>query len=418
MNNQRIVITGIGVLSPIGIGKNNYWKALAEGKSGIKPITLFDCSKFKVKVGGEIADFNAKEILGRIGLVDLDRATRLLSAAAKFALEDANFGINEKNTHRTGVSVGTTFGSLNSVAEFDKTFLTEGPRYVNPSKFPNTVINSPASRVAIRFKIKGYNSTISTGFCAALDAFDYAVHSLRFNRADQVLVGAVEEMCFQTFLGFYNLGYLSGLQNGTEPISRPFDKNRDGIVFSEGATVVVLETLDAALDRNATIYAEVVSIESNFDPEGFHKYNKKATGIIEAMESAIRKAELKPKEIDCIFVNANSTQDGDMIETKAIKQVFGEHAEKIPITAIKSMVGESFSASGGLAVVGAVGSLREGFIPATINYQMRDECCDLNYILKKKRAKSIQNIMINSFDPNGANTVLILSKFKRGKRHD
>lgn len=417
MKNTRNVITGIGVLSPIGIGKNDYWRALAEGRSGIKPITLFDTSKLKVKVGGEITGFNAKEILGRVGLVDLDRATRLLSSAAKFALEDADLVIDDINTHRIGISVGTTFGSLNSVTEFDRVFLTDGARYVNPSKFPNTVINSPASRVAIRFKIKGYNSTISTGFCAALDAFDYAVHSLRFNRADQVLVGSVEEMCFQTFLGFYNLGYLSGLQNGTEPISRPFDKYRDGIVFSEGATVVVLEASDAALDRNATIYAEILSIESNFDPEGFHKYNKKATGIIEAMESAIRKARLKPKEIDCIFANANSTQDGDMIETKAIKQVFGEHAEKIPITAIKSMVGESFSASGGLAVVGALGTLQEGIIPATINYKTKDNFCDLNYILKQT-AKKIQNIMINSFDPNGANTVLILSQFKGGKRYD
>ncbi|MBF0571386.1 MAG: beta-ketoacyl-[acyl-carrier-protein] synthase family protein [Candidatus Omnitrophica bacterium] len=416
MYNKRFVITGVGVLSPIGIGNDNYWKALAEGRSGIRPITIFDTSKFKIKSGGEITEFNAKEVLGRIGLVDLDRATTLLSSAMKFAIEDAGLKINENNTHRTGISVGTTFGSLHSLSEFDKDCLMQGPKFVNPSRFPNTVINSPASRAAIRFGIKGFNTTISTGFCSGLDALDYAVHALEFDRADRVLVGAVEEICLQTFLGFYQLKYLSGLKKGLAPVSRPFDQERDGIVFSEGATVVLLETLPSALERGVKVYAEVVSVASNFDPGGFHKYNRKATGIINAMQGALDKSGLEKEEIDCIFANANSTQDGDAIETKAIKAVFKKYAKEIPIVAIKSMIGETFSASGGMNLVAALGSLEKKFIPQIINYKTKDADCDLNYILKSIEGKNLNYIMVNCFDPSGANTVLILKKFKGSKK--
>jgi len=406
MKKKRIVITGVGVVSPIGIGKDSYWEGLQEGKSGIKPITLFDTSDFNVKVGGEITDFNAKEILGRKGLVDFDRSTTLLLAASQFALEDGKLEINEENTYKTGISVGTTFGSLNSILEFDKESIVEGPKFVNASRFPNTVINSPASRVAIRHGIKGLNSTISTGICSGLDALDYAIHQINFNRADRVLVGSVEEMCLQTFLGFYKLDYLSGIKNGNAPISCPFDKKRDGIVFGEGASIVILEELNSALQRKAEIYGEILSVGSNFDPNKLHKYNPKATGIIGAMISA--KSSLQ--DIDCIFTNANSTQDADLIEAKAIKKVFDKFCEKIPVTAIKSMIGETFSASGGLALVAALGALEQGFIPPCINLSEKDSDCALN-LDNKARNQEVKRVMINTFNPNGANTVVIIGKF-------
>ncbi len=412
---KRIVITGIGVVSPIGIGKEAYWKALEEGRSGIRPITLFDTSQFKVKVAGEITEFNAKDILGRKGLVDLDRATTLLSCAMKFAIEDAGLEINEDNRRRIGISVGTTFGSLHSLSEFDKACLVDGPGFVNPSRFPNTVINSPASRAAIRFGIKGFNTTTSTGFCAGLDALDYAVHALKFDRARMVLVGAVEEICLQTFLGFYHLGFLSGLNNGSTPASRPFDEDRDGIVFAEGSAVVLSETLESALERKAKIYAEIATLASNFDPGSFHRFNKKATGMTHAMQSAIDESGLRKDDIDCIFANANSTKDGDAIETKGIKKVFENYAGQVPITAVKSMIGETFSASGGMNVAAALGSLEKGFIPSTINYKTKDRNCDLRYVLNTVKNEALNNVMVNCFDPSGANTVLILKKFKRGQ---
>jgi 3-oxoacyl-[acyl-carrier-protein] synthase II len=412
MKNKRIVITGIGVLSPTGIGRDTYWQRLKEGRSGIKNITVFDTARFKVKIGGEITEFNPKEILGRTGLVDLDRATTLLSCAMKFALEDSGLVINESNKRRIGISVGTMFGSLNSLWEFDKTCLIQGPKCVNPSRFPNTVVNSPASRAAIRFGIKGFNTTISSGFCAGADALDYAVHALRFNRAEQVLAGAVEEMSFPIFLWFYQLGYLSGLKDGAPAVSRPFDNNRDGIVFAEASSVILLETLEAALKRKAKIYAEIVSVASNFDPGGFHKFNKRAEGMIKAMESAINTGGLEKEDIDCIFANANSTKDSDAIETKAIKGAFGKYAQKIPVTAIKSMIGETFSSSGAMNLAAALGSLERGFIPAITNYQTKDKACDLKLVLQTLENIKLHHIMVNCFDPSGANTVIILKQFR------
>lgn len=412
MYRKRIVITGIGVISPIGIGKEPYWQSLSEGKLGFRPVTLFDTSDLKVKTAGEITDFNPKEILGKKGLVDLDRATMLLLVATKFALEDARLEISEDTARNTGISIGTTFGSLNSLSEFDQQSLEEGPHFVNASRFPNTVINSPASRVAIRHAVKGPNSTLSTGFCAAIDALEYAINCINSDRAMTMIAGAVEEMCIQTFLGFYNLGYLVGLNNNHEPISCPFDKRREGIIFSEGSSAIILEDLNLALERNAYIYAEVLGIGSNFDPFRLDKFNPEGTGIAEAMKSALGVANLKPEDIDCIFANANSTQDADFVETKAIKATFGNLADKIPITAIKSMVGESFSASGSLAIAAALGSLEKDFVPATINLQEKDPGCDLDYVPNVSRKQRINKAMINCFGPNGANSVLIIGRYQ------
>src|SRR6266508_3394717 len=189
---ERIAITGIGVLSPIGIGREAYWEGLFQGKTGFRPVTLFDTSPFRVHVAGEITDFDALLFLGKKGLRDLDRSTRLICSAAKLAIDDSRIEITEDTTHSMGVSIGTTFGSLHSISQFDRSGLIEGPRAVNPSHFPNTVINSPASQVSIKFKIKGFNTTISTGFCASLDAVSYAADFIRLKRADVVLAGGVD----------------------------------------------------------------------------------------------------------------------------------------------------------------------------------------------------------------------------------
>lgn len=412
MSKKRIVITGIGVVSPIGIGKDAYWQGLQEGKSGIRPITLFDTSDFDVKVGGEITDFNAKEILGRRGLVDLDRATTLILASAQFALEDGNLTIDENNTYKTGVSVGTTFGSLNSILEFDKESILEGPKFVNPSRFPNTVINSPASRIAIRFQIKGLNATVSTGMCSGLDSIDYAVHQINSNKASRILTGSVEEMCIQTFLGFYRLGHLSGISKKSNPISCPFDKKRNGIVFGEGASILILEELTSALERKAKIYGEVLSVSSNFDSYKIHKYNPRGKGMIDAMQEALEKADLKPEEIDCIFANANSTKDADLIEAKAIDKIFNNSKKRISVTAIKSMTGETFSSSGGLALTAALGSIKQGIVPPCINLDEPDSDCSLNFASKKSNKCDVNTVMINAFSPNGENTVVVIGKYK------
>lgn len=410
MAKKRVVITGLGVVSPIGIGKEQYWNSLREGKSSFKPISLFDTKGLKVNIAGEIADFKPKEILGNVNIMDLDRATLLLSCAVKLAVQDAALEINESNTKQTGVSVGTTFGSLYSISEFDKESVKEGPRYVNPSVFPSTVGNSPASRVSIIFKIKGFNATISTGMCAALDAIDYARDFFALDKAKTIVAGAVESLSPQIFLGFYKLNYLSGLNNNSDPVSCPFDKRRDGIVVSEGSVATILEDFESAKQRNAKIYAEILGTGSSFDTAKFYNYNPKGKGMKEAMELALKDAGLEPKDIDCIFVNANSTKDGDLIEANAIKEVFKEYASRISVTAVKSILGETYSASGGMSLAAALGTLNQDFIPPTINLKEKDPACDIGGIVNKTKIKQLSRIMINTFAPNGANTVLIIGR--------
>ncbi len=410
MSKKRMVITGLGIISPIGTGKEKYWESLREGKSNFKPITLFDTKDLKTNIAGEISDFDPKKILTGVNLMDLDRATLLLNSAVKLTLDDSGLKINDANTKQTGVSVGTTFGSLYSTSEFDKEAVRDGPRYANPSVFTSTVGNSPASRVAIIFHIKGFNTTLSTGMCAALDALDYARDLLRLDKAKIVIVGTVEALSPQLYLGFYKLNYLSGLKTNLSPVSCPFDKRRNGIILSEGSAAMTLEPLESAKEHKRKIYAEVLGIGSCFDPAKFYKYNPKGTGMKRAMKLALDDAGLNLEDIDCVFANANSTQDADLIETNAIKEVFGNYAHKTPVTAVKSIIGETYSASGGMSLAAAIGALEQDFIPATISLEKPSPECDLDYAPNKPRKKKLSKIMINTFGPNGTNTVLIIGR--------
>ena len=412
MFDRKVVVTGIGVLSPIGIGRDNYWEALFQGKTGFKTIGMFDTSRFKVHIAGEIAEFDPIALLGKKGLRSLDRSTLLLSSAAKLALDDSRLEVTDQNSHEIGVSVGTTFGSLHSISQFDRDGLIEGPRYVNPSHFPNTVINSPASQVSIRLKIKGFNTTISTGFCAALDAVSYACDFIRLKRADTVLAGGVEELCEETFLGFHNLGYLSGI-DGSAPICCPFDARRNGIIFSEGSAILILEDSEHAIDRGVEILAVVKGYANAFDSAAKKDFSHQGKGLRNAIALALADASLSPGDIDCLSACANSTEGLDRFETRVIKEVFGERAATLPITAIKSMIGESFSASGALSLAAAVGMLVKGVIPTTKNYEEKDPACDLDYVSQNARGKNIKNVLVLSSDPYGGNTAMVVGKYER-----
>ncbi len=411
---KRIVITGVGVLASNAIGKDAFWKALEKGESGIKKVSLFETDSMKTKLAGEIKDFNAATYLGEKGLRLLDRSTKLVNVAAKLALDDAGFNVTEENTDETGVVLGTTLGSVWSISEFDKTALKEGPRYVNPALFPNTVINSPASQISIRFKIKGFNTTIATGFTSSLDALKYACDFIDLDRAKAILVGGVEELCLQTYLGFYKLKFLAGSkdEDGVE-LSCPFDKRRNGIVFGEGSAMVLIEDLKNAQARGAKIYAEIKSIGYCFDPFRVNKYNRRGPGIRKALAEALSEADLKASEIDYISANANSTKEADLIETEAIKDVFGDYARKVPLSAIKSMIGETFSASGAMQLAASVGVLERQFVPPTINYKQKDPLCDLDYVANKSRKARISNVLISCFGPSGVSNCVVLSKVEK-----
>lgn len=412
MGKKRMVITGVGVVASNGIGKEQFWSALENGASGIKEVSLFDTSTMKSKLAGEIKNFDAKLYLGEKGLRLLDRSTKLVNVAAKLALEDANFIVTKENTDEVGVVLGTTLGSVWSISEFDKTALREGPRYVNPALFPNTVINSPASQISIRFGIEGFNTTIATGFTSSLDALMYARDFIDLGRAKAVLVGGVEELCHQTYLGFYKLKFLAGSKDeGGIELSCPFDKRRNGIVFGEGSVMVLLEDLESAQARGAKIYAELKSIGYAFDPFRVNKYNRRGPGIRKALALALEEAGLKPADIDHISANANATKEADQIESEAIKEVFGASVSRIPVSAIKSQVGETFSASGAMQLAAGIGSLEKQFVPATLNYEEKDAHCDLDCVPNKSRKAELKNILLSCFGPSGVGNCVILSKY-------
>ena len=409
---KRVVITGIGVIAANGIGKDAFWKAIFSGKSGIKPVTLFDTSTTRAKTAGEVTEFKAEDFLGDKGLRNLDRTTKLALSISKLALDDAGFKtpLDEDLSQRTGVSLGSTLGSVWSISEFDKEGLREGPRSVNPALFPNTVINSPASQISIKFNIKGFNTTISTGFASSLDAIDYAVNFIRLYDYDVVLAGGVEELCLQTFLGFHKIGHLAGSREGKLEIDCPFDKRRNGIVLGEGGTMLVLEELEHAKKRSARIYAEILGYGTSFDPKSRNIYSPKAEGAYRAIKYALEDAKINASDIDYVSSSANSTLDCDVMETRAINRVFGPSAKSVPISSIKSMIGDTFSAGGAMNVAASVGAIRDDFIPPTINYGIKDSRCGLDYVPNKARPKRIDKALINSFTPTGANSSLVIGR--------
>ncbi len=402
---KKIAITGIGVVSPIGAGRDDFWAGLRQGRTGFREITLFDTSAFAVKIAGEITGFDPLAYLGKKGVRELDRSTRLVCSAAKLALDDAGLVITDKNSDQVGVSIGATFGSLHSISEFDRVGLIEGPRFVNPSHFPNTVINSPASQISIRFKIKGFNTTVSTGFCAGMDSLIYASDFLRLKRAEAVLTGGVEELCEETFYGFERLGCLSG-SDGTEPICRPFDKRRNGTMLSEGAAVIVLEDLAAAQNRGADILAVVLGYGSAFDLSG-----GKGRGLRNAITAALADAGCPASEIDYISSSANSSVALDRLEAEVIKEVFGSRAGRIPVSAIKSMTGESYSASGSMSLASAVGALKDGIMPPTVNCHEQDPACGLDCLPNQARKAELNKVLVTTTDPCGQNSAVVLGAY-------
>jgi 3-oxoacyl-[acyl-carrier-protein] synthase II len=410
---KRVVITGVGVLASNGIGKDAFWKALRDGVSGIRSVTLFDTSATLSKTAGEISDFIPENHLGDKGLRNFDRATKLALSAAKLALDDAGIKtpLDEDVSLRTGVSLGSTLGSVWSISEFDKEGLRGGPRSVNPALFSNTVINAPSSQISIRFNIKGFNTTISTGFAASLDAVDYGVNFIKKYGYDIVLSGGFEELCMQTFLGFYKIGHLAGSREGKQEVSCPFDRRRNGIVLGEGGCILVMEELGHALKRRAKIYGEILGYGTSFDPASRNIYNPKASGAGVSISLALKDAGCAPADVDYISASANSTLDCDAMETRAVNRVFGEGLSRVPASSIKSMIGDTFSASGAMNVAASLAAITMGFVPPTVNYEVKDRRCGLDCVPNVARGIKVRKVLINSFTPTGVNSSMVLGSY-------
>ena len=410
ISEPKVVITGVGVIAPNGIGKDEFWRALEEGTSGVRPITVFDPGLFKTHLAGEVSNFDVEKFLGEKGLRNLDRSTKFLCSAVKLAIEDANLKIAEDNIEEVGIVTATTFSVIWNIAEFGKDAVQDGPQFVNPANFPGTTINAASSQASIRFNIKGFNTTIATGFTASLDALKYAVDFIKLGRAKAILVAGVEGLTFQSFAGLYKIEFLAGIKG--EEVSCPFDKRRNGIILGEGVGVLVIEDEDYARKRGARIYAKVRAAENYFDAYRSGKYHPYAEGLQKTMSAALKNAGLKKENIDYISASANSVVLQDKLETLAIKEVFGEYARKIPVSSIKSMIGESFSVAGAFQMIACIGGIQKDFIPATINYKVKDEDCDLDYVTQGSRKKKLNNILINNFGPGGNNASAIISRYQ------
>ena len=407
-NGKQVVITGIGVIAPNGIGKENFWEALEKGRSGIGPATLIDTTYFKTKLAGECKEFHPEEFLGKKGLRNLDRTTTLVCSAAKLAIDDANLSISEENSYSIGVITATTLSVSWDMIKFTKEEVEAGFQFINPALFPPTTINFPSSQLSIRYHIKGFNTTISTGFTAGLDALKYGVDFIKWGRAKAVLVAGVESINFSNYVGFYKVGFLAGI-NGEE-ISCPFDKRHNGIILGEAGVVLVLEDKESALRRGVNIYAEVLGVKSSFDAYRISKYQPQAEGLKQCIVGALKAGGISEEGIDYICAAANSVPQQDRLETKAIKDVFHIYAKKIPVSSIKSMVGESISAAGLLQVCAGIRAINKQKIPPTVNYQYPDSECDLDYVANKSRTQEVKYVLVNCFGPDGHNTSAIIGK--------
>lgn len=409
MDKKRIVITGIGVVSPIGIGKDEFWQGLKDSHSGIRPISLFDTSDFRSKLAGEVTDFKPEEILGSKGLRNLDRNTLLLSSAAKLAIDDAKLIIDGQNTDDIGVVTGTTLSAVGSIAEFGREIIEQGPRFANPAIFPSTVVNAASSQVSIKFNIQGLNTTISTGFTASLDALKYAITAIESDKIKIALVAGVESLTIQNFIAFYNIGFLAG-KKGPE-LSCPFDKRRNGIIFGEGAGVIVIESIENARQRGAPILAEIKSVSTYFDAYRSGKHHPTAEGLTKSINACLAESKIKKEDIDCISASANATKQQDKLEAEVLKNIFNGYSKKIPISAIKSIIGESFSAAGIFQIAASVWNIKTSSISRNLNYQEKDSDCELNYLSNPLINKKLNNILIDNFGPGGNNAATIISRF-------
>jgi 3-oxoacyl-[acyl-carrier-protein] synthase II len=405
---ERIVVTGVGVISTLGAGRKAFWHGLATGASGLRPPSLVAARTRGDRLAGEIAEFSPGPFIGTKGIRHFDRTALLLACAAKLALEDAGLGCDPANPtrdDRIGVVVGSTYGSIGSIAAFDTEALREGPSYVNPMEFPNTVLNAPASRVSILLGVTGPNATISTGEASGLDALGYATDLLRHGWSDAMLAGGVFGLSDDVYRGFAGSGALSG-----SGLCAPFDRRRDGMVLGEGSCLLFLEPLAQARARGARVYGEVIGYGNGFRARGADPV---ATGR-RVLRAALGCAPSPSDAAWCVFGAANSTPAGDRLEAQTLRAAFDGDAACPPVSAIKSMCGECLDASGALQAAAALLALTEQVIPPTINYQVADDECGVDCVPNAARRVEVSHTLVTASSYAGHCSALVLSACSGG----
>jgi 3-oxoacyl-[acyl-carrier-protein] synthase II len=411
---RRVVITGLGVIASNGIGKDAFWKALKEGESGIVKITRFDTSSYPSQVAGEVHGFDPMDYMSPKSVKRMDRFSQFAVAAAKMALKDSGIAISQNNNSRIGIVFASAIGGMDFAESQHSLFMEKGLQRTSPYLAISLFSGASSSQIAIELGVTGYNNTFSTACAAGGDAVGHAFHAIRNNLADVIIGGGADcPLAPLTFASFCIINALSTRRNN-EPwrASRPYDKERDGFVMSEGAGAVILEELTHALDRGAHIYAEITGYGTTCDAYHMTQPSPDGEGTVKAIQIALDDAGIKPEEIDYINAHGTSTPINDSNETKIIKKVFGEHAYKIPLSSNKSMIGHSLGASPAIEVVASSLTIHNQFLPPTINYEYPDPECDLDYVPNKGRKIKVNTLLSNSLGFGGKNVALIIKKFE------
>ncbi|MFO7964890.1 MAG: beta-ketoacyl-ACP synthase II [Desulfobacterales bacterium] len=409
---RRVVITGVGLVTPLGTGVEKTWSALCAGKSGIGEITKFDASDLDTRIAAEVLDFNAEDFLPRKDSRRTESFIAFAVAAGRMALEDAGLTIDAGNQDRVGVITGCGLGGL---AMLEKTFdiiSKKGPKRVSPFFIPMIIGNMAPGMMSIYLGAKGPNSSIATACAAGTHAIGEAYEIVKTGAADAMIAGGVESTITKTGIaGFNAMKALSTRNHEPQKSSRPFDRERDGFVVGEGSGMLILEPLESALERGADIYAEILGFGMSGD--GYHMTAPApdGEGAVRCMAAALKDAGLACDRVDYINAHGTSTQLNDVYETKAIKTVFKDHAKALPISSTKSMTGHLLGGAGGVETVFTALTIKEGVIPPTINLDVPDEECDLDYVPHTARRADVNIAMSNSFGFGGTNGTLILGKY-------
>jgi 3-oxoacyl-[acyl-carrier-protein] synthase II len=406
---RRVVITGLGTVNSLASDVKEFWRALCAGRSGIGMIEQIDTSAFKVKFGGEVKNFKPETVLDAKVARRLDRFAQFALVASVAAVKDSGLDFSREDAYRCGVILGSGIGGLNEFEEQHTRFTQAGPGKISPFVSPKMIPNAAPGNVSIHFGLCGPNTAVSTACASAAHAISDALRAIQWNYADVMLTGGSESAITNMGLGgFISARALSMRNDDPQAASRPFDKDRDGFVLSEGAGVLVLEELERARRRGAMIYAEVLGCGSTADAYHITAPHPEGSGAMRAMELALRDARLNPDDIQYVNSHGTSTPLGDEAETKAIKQVFGAHARRLAVNSTKSMIGHTLGASGGIELLVCALSIKQGLLHPTINYQTPDPACDLDYIPNRPRETRVRRAISNSFGFGGHNCCVVV----------
>jgi 3-oxoacyl-[acyl-carrier-protein] synthase II len=410
---RRVVLTGVGLVSPLGVGTAENWQALTEGRSGIGPITRFDASAYPSRVAGEVKGFDPRDYVDKKEVKKMDLFIHYALAATQFAMEDSGLVIDDSNRDRVGVVIGSGIGGLPLIESMHQTLLERGPDRVSPFFIPGLIVNMAAGQVSIRYGARGPNTAPATACTTGLHAVGDAFRLIEHGDADAMIAGGAEAVITPlSIAGFCAMRALSTAYNDQpEKASRPWDRDRDGFVMGDGSGIIVMEELESARRRGASIYAEVVGYGMSADAYHISAPSPDGSGAVRVMQAALRDAELPPESVDYINAHGTSTQLGDLSEVKAIKTIFGDHAYKLAVSSTKSATGHLLGAAGGLESGILALAIRHQVLPPTINLDNPGEGCDLDFVPHKARPTRLEVGITNSFGFGGTNGAVVMKRW-------